>query len=502
MAAPLNVRLLRRAAAARQFMVASAAIGVLRAVLVLGQAGVLAAAVARVSATGEVAGVWRDALAVVLLFALRGLLNWAGAVVSQRAAATVKSQLRLDVMRARLKNPVGANTTPGTLVSIITQGLDALDGYFGQYLPQLLLAVIVPVIAGVAVGLHDVMSAAIIAITVPLIPIFMVLIGWTTERQVKRRFAVQTRLANHFADLIAGLATLQVFGRATAAKQGLVESEEANRTETFATLRVAFLSAFVLELAATLSLALIAVTVGFRVLYGTLDLATALYVLIVTPEVYLPIRMVGLHFHDSANGAAAADAAFAVIDAAETSAPPAPSTPAASAVPAVPGAALAAGTPLLELNDVSFTYPSGAGVRNLSFSVAPGEIVALSGPSGAGKTTALALIMGFLKPDAGVINAHTTTAYVAQEPGMLRGNVAGNVRLGYPDATLAEIREALALAGGADIAPERSVADAGEGLSAGERRRVALARAVLRVRCGGAGVLVLDEPTAGLDAEN
>ncbi|MDR0435276.1 MAG: thiol reductant ABC exporter subunit CydD [Propionibacteriaceae bacterium] len=490
---------MRRAAAARTFLVAAAVLGVLRALLVLLQAALIADTVAGVFETRSLDGVERAAGWLLVVFAARGLLGWLTTAVSQRAAADVKSQLRLEVMRARLGNPVSSRTSPGTLVSVVTQGLDALDGYFGRFLPQLLLAVTVPVIAGVAVGLRDATSAVIVAVTVPLIPVFMVLIGWTTETRVKRRFAVQTRLANHFADLISGLATLQVFGRAITARQGLARSENAHRSETMGTLRVAFLSAFVLELAATLSVALIAVTIGFRVLYGSLDLATALYVLVVAPEVYLPIRMVGVHFHDSANGSAAADAAFAAIDATPVPVPAPEERDTESHREGLD--ALRTGSRVLEFAEVSFCYPGGAGIRNLSFDVAPGEVVALTGPSGAGKTTVLALVMGFLAADSGTVRVGCDIAYVAQEPGMLRGTVADNVRLGWTNATETELRQALDVAGGVGITLDRHVGDAGEGLSAGERRRVALARALLRVRLGSAGLLVLDEPTAGLDAD-
>ena len=226
--------------------------------------------------------------------------------LAHRAAASVKSQLRVDIMRARLARPLDSDTSAAGLVTLVTQGLDALDGFYSKYLPQLVLAVVVPVIIGVAILTADLTSALIVALTLPLIPVFMALVGWSTEARTKRRWDLQTRLARHFADLVAGLPTLQVFGRARAQAQGLAKTEAAHRGETMATLRISFLSALVLELLATLSVAVVAVTVGFRVAFGDLDLATALFVLILAPEAYLPVRQVGVHYHDSADGMAAA----------------------------------------------------------------------------------------------------------------------------------------------------------------------------------------------------
>ena len=355
----------------------------------------------------------------------------------------MKSQLRRDVMAARIDRPLDA-TSSSTLVTLITQGLDGLDGYFSKYLPQLLLAVTVPLIVGVAILSADLTSAIILALTLPLIPVFMALVGWTTEAVTKRRWAVQTRLANHFADLIAGLPTLQVFGRAKAQAKGLLASEARHRSETMATLRVSFLSALVLELLATLSVALIAVTIGFRVVFGDLDLATALFVLILAPEVYLPVRQVGVHYHDAADGLAAVEQAFAVID------PPAAHdhadgptlrqvvhvAPAAAGAMSTSGRNVGDGGPLAGRPRASPTPIRGrTGLRSHPprSRCAPGEIVALTGPSGVGKTTLLNAVMGFLAPTGGQVTSRGEPigrlphwrdhlAYVGQEPGLLSGH--------------------------------------------------------------------------------
>ncbi|MHA6513195.1 thiol reductant ABC exporter subunit CydD [Tessaracoccus sp. Z1128] len=498
MAGPIHPRLFRRGRVTRWFMVATVLVGLATAVLLIVQARVLADWITRAFDARALPVGWPGALAALAaVFLGRGLLAWLSSTLAHRSAAAVKSQLRRDILAARLDTPVGA-TSSASLIRIVTQGVDALDGYFSKYLPQLGLAATVPFIVGGAILLADWPSAIIVAFTLPLIPVFMALIGWTTEKATRRSFAVADRLANHFADLIAGLPTLQAFARARAQRRGVELGEEQYREATMKTLVISFLSSFALELLATLSVAVVAVTVGFRLVYGDVDFTTALFVLILAPEAFLPVRQVGVHFHDSADGVTAADAAFEVIDGASAHA----------------GTVAAPRGGVLRLDDVAYSYPGAAtpAVEALTVEVAPGEVVALTGASGGGKSTALAMALGFLAPASGRVSVDgvdlTTVnlaswraqlAWVAQEPGMLNGTVGHNVALGSPGATAEDVGRALADAG-ADFGPDKAVGDDGEGLSAGERRRVALARALVRVRSG-ARLLVLDEPTAGLDAE-
>ena len=309
MAGPIDGRLLRRGRATRNFLAALTAVGVVTSVLVIAQARLISDAIAHVFASHRTDGVLRWAGLLALVFLARAALGWAGEVLAHRAAADVKSGLRHDLLAARLARPQNASAPTGTLVTLVTEGLDDLDGYYAKYLPQVLLAGSVPLIVGITIATQDIESAVIIAITIPLIPLFMALIGWSTQTQVARRLRVATRLANHFADLVTGLSTLQVFGRARAQLTGLRATENAHRAETMRTLRVTFLSSFALELLATISVALVAVSVGFRVVFAEMDLRTALFILILAPEAYLPVRQVGVHFHDAADGMAAADAA-------------------------------------------------------------------------------------------------------------------------------------------------------------------------------------------------
>lgn len=502
MAGPVDANLVHRARATRNYLVAGTGVGCATAVLTIIQARLLAHSMADVFANRALATVAWTGGWLLVVFMAKGLLAWLNTWLAHRTSAKVKSQLRVDIMAARLHRPLDPGTSTGSLITLVTQGLDALDSYFAKYLPQLLLAVTVPLITGVAIAATDLTSAIIVALTLPLIPVFMILIGNTTAARTRKRWKTQARLANHFADLVAGLPTLQVFSRAKAQARGLQKTEELHRNETVATLRIAFLSAFVLELLATLSVAIIAVSIGFRLVFYGIDLETAFFLLILAPEVYLPVRQVGVHFHDSAVGVAAATQAFTLIDAARK-------RPGGAATP--PDVARA----VVELRDFGHTYPGAAGpaVEGLNVRIDPGSIVALVGSSGGGKTTTLNAIMGFLSPTAGAVLVdgqdlqdldvrawRQQIAYVGQHPGMIAGTVFDNVRMGYPAATEAQARAALAEAGAPNLPVEQGVGDDGEGLSAGERRRVAMARALIRIRCAGARLMVLDEPTAGLDA--
>ncbi len=298
-----------------------------------------------------------------------------------------------------------------------------------------------------------------------------------------------------------GLPTLQVFGRAKAQAIGLRKTEDAHRAETMGTLRISFLSALVLELLATLSVAVVAVTIGFRVVHHEIDLATALFVLILAPEAFLPVRQVGVHYHDAADGMAAAQQAFDVIEGAEAPDVRAEEAPEVRAPASLQGPAA---TALVRVDAVGHTYPgaSGPAVTGVSFDVAPGELVVLTGPSGGGKTTVLNALVGFLSPTTGTVQVpeRRRIAYVGQNPGMLAGTIADNVRLGDAGASDAAVADALTRAGAPGMDAARTVGDDGEGLSAGERRRVATARALVRIDAS-ADLMLLDEPTAGLDAE-
>ncbi|GAA2094677.1 hypothetical protein GCM10009841_05320 [Microlunatus panaciterrae] len=496
---PVDPRLLRRAGAVRGYLAAGVLIGTLLSTLVVLQAWWLATALGETFHRHTLTAV----LAVLPLlaggFIARALLTWWHALLAARTSAAVKSQLRTEITAAQLSRPDDRGLPTGALVTVMTQGLDALDGYFAKYLPQLVLAVTVPLVVGIAILSADPLSAVIVGLTLPLIPVFMILVGWMTEQRLRRRWRVQARLAHHFADLMAGLPTLQVFGRARAQAEGLRRIGEQHRRETMATLRVSFLSALVLELLATLSVAVVAVGIGLRVVDGQLSLTVALFVLILAPEAYLPLRQVGAHYHDAADGVAAVEQAFALIER--------PAVPSGHAEPPD----LSEST--VELVGLGVDFDQRPALAEVDLVIGPGEIVALVGPSGAGKSTLLRVLMGFRRADRGRVLVggrelgdldlrawRQRLAWVAQRPALLRGSIADNVALGAAGAPRSRIEAALELAGAGGLDPDRVIEEDGVTLSSGEIRRVALARALLKIDCGGGQLLLLDEPTAGLDA--
>ncbi|GAA1561817.1 thiol reductant ABC exporter subunit CydD [Kribbella lupini] len=494
---PVDPRLLRQAKAARLFMAGSVAIGVATGLLVILQAVLLARGISGVVLHGS--GVAEVAWWLAAVVAGRAVLMWLQEVVAQRAAAAVKSTLRRRVLEHSLK--LGPSWLSGErssqLTTLLTKGLDDLDPYFARYLPQLVLAATVPagVVGWMATG--DLIAAATVVVTLPLIPLFMALVGWATQAYSRRRQRALDVLAHHFSDVVSGLATLKLFGRAKGQAESVRRVTEEHRVASMASLRLAFLSSFVLELLASISVALVAVGVGLRLVDGKLGLETALLVLILAPEAYLPLRQVGAQFHASADGVAAGEEVFRVLET------PLPLTGDRTDVPDLRSTGL-------HLHDVTVRYPDReqAALQGFDLDLWPGEVVALTGPSGAGKSTVLAAILGFVVPSAGVVVAGGSAmdefdmgvwrqqfGWVPQRPGLRVGSIADNVRLGRPDATDAEVRQALDTAGAASLELDTQVGEQGQLLSGGQRRRVALARALVT----DAPVLLLDEPTAGLD---
>ena len=316
----LDQRLLAYARATRTFLLQSVGLGVLSALLIVAQAWLLADVVSRAFLGGRSLEQLQTPLIVLLLVVLaRATVAWAAELAASRSSARAKSQLRAALLQrvATLGLDNSREQRTGELAVLATRGIDALDGYFSLYLPQLFLAVIVPVVVVVVVLWNDWLSAAIIAFTIPLIPLFMALVGAATKERMDSQFRILERLAGHFLDVVAGLPTLKVFGRAKAQAQAIREITERYRRAAIGTLRITFLSSLILELVATISVALVAVEIGLRLMNGHLDLRTALFALVLAPEAYLPLRQLGANYHASAEGMAAAEQVFAVLEAPE-----------------------------------------------------------------------------------------------------------------------------------------------------------------------------------------
>lgn len=502
---PIDPRLLRHARATRLFLVAVVVLGLAGAALVIAQAMLVAEVVVGGFEDGLTGSGLRTPLLLLAAVALgRALVSWLTELAAHRAGAAVKSELRGRLLdRAAALGPEWlSGQRTGSLVTLATRGIDALDDYFARYLPQLGLAVVVPVAVLARVVTEDWISAAIIVVTLPLIPLFMILIGWATQSRMDRQWRLLSRLSGHFLDVVAGLPTLKVFGRAKAQAESIRTITSQYRLATVRTLRIAFLSSFALELLATLSVALVAVTIGMRLVHGELDLYTGLVVLILAPEAYLPLRQVGAQYHAAAEGLSAAEEIFSVLE----------TEPTAGGTREVPPSLR------LELEGVTVrhagrTEPSLAGA---SLVVEEGETVALVGPSGVGKSTLLNVVLGFAAPDEGRVRVGGTDladlsperwreriAWVPQRPHLFAGTIAENVRLARPEADDGAVTAALRDAGAYDFVaalPDGAATLLGEdgaGLSAGQRQRLALARAFLADR----PVLLLDEPTASLDGE-
>ena len=555
MTKPSDRRLLGYARPARVYLAGLVLVSLAVAGLVIVQAQLLATAITGAFDDGlDLSALSATIIALAAVVVGRAALAWAIEALSYRASSGVKSQLRRDLLRHSVE--LGprwlATRRAGKLTTLTTVGVDSLDGYFAKYLPQVVLSVVIPLAVVARVLVADPLSGIIILVTLPLVPLFMALVGATTADRTRRRWRELARLSHHFLDVVSGLTTLRVFGRAKAQAKSVDEVTGAYRRATLGTLKLAFLSALVLELLATYSVALVAVAIGLRLESGHLGLRTGLLVLVLAPEAYLPLRNLASHYHDSADGLAAAGDVFDVLDtpleaagdqpvrpavpvssepeaALASSAAPAHLVPAvvvpgepvrgvpapAEPVRAVPGPAEPVLVRAVRVENVQVRHPgrSQPAPAGATFSFAAGEVVALAGSSGSGKSTLIGVLLGFITPGTGQVMIddaagertlrqldlrawRACVAWVPQDPVLQHGTVESNIRLGYPAAPREAVEQAARRAALHEVELGRPVGEGGTGLSAGQRRRVAVARALLTPR----PVLLLDEPTAGLDA--
>jgi ATP-binding cassette, subfamily C, bacterial CydD len=439
-------------------------------------------------------------LAILLtVWAVRTLVHWLQARLGQRGASAVIADLNGQVLAAvTARQPRQLAAQRDAAAAVVARGLDTLRPYFTEYLPALLLAALLTPLSAVVLGLYDLRSAVIVAITLPLIPIFMVLIGLATADRSAAALAAMTTLQARLLDLIAGIPTLRALGRANGPERRISELAAAHRRSAMATLRIAFLSALVLELLATLGVAVIAVSIGLRLVSGQISLTAGLSVLLLAPDVYRPLRRIGAAFHAAEDGRAAADKAFALID--------------ESAFPVLGSRTVAARGAAILLDKLSVEGRDGLSPRDLSAVIEPGQVTVLTGANGAGKSTTLQVIAGITAATAGRVAVAGVdmadleptawwrqVSWLPQRPVLIPGTVADNLALfgtmndveiacaasGF-DVVLAELRDGM----------RTVIGRGGVGLSLGQRQRLGLARTL----GSPAPVLLLDEPTAHLDA--
>lgn len=452
--------------------------------------------------------------ALFLIITIRSFVLFGGEISADYLARNVKTRLRIELFEHLfLLGPQFARgERTGELVNTIVEGTEALDRYFREYLPQLAIAALVPLTLLVFVFPVDLISGIILLVTAPLIPIFMVLIGSLADELTRRQWRSLGMMSAHFLDVLQGLTILKMLGRSQAQIRVIGQVSNQYRLSTMRVLRVAFLSALVLELLSTMSTALIAVGVGLRLLYGSLNFEDAFFILVIAPDFYLPLRLLGTRFHASVAGITAARQMFDILDTA-------PAGLAASGIDTqavrIP---VQSSSPEIRLQEVCFTYP-GEGkplLQQVSLTIPPGKIVALVGPSGAGKSTIASLLLGFGKADTGEIyfdgvpvsnlpleERRAWIAWVPQMPYLFNQSVFENIRLGKPDASREQVISAAKQAYAHDFiltlpqGYDTQIGERGARLSGGQAQRIALARAFLK----NAPLLVLDEATAHLDPE-
>jgi thiol reductant ABC exporter CydD subunit len=496
-------RLLRRAAAARAALAFDAGLGVAGAFLILAQATLIGTIIASAFAGADIRFLLLPFALLVGVVAGRALAASGFEIVGRWATARVIATLRSNIVRSLLARAGEIDERTADLATATVEGADALEAYFSEYLPQVVLAALVPVAVLIVVAHFDLISAGLMLVTLPVAFVFMWLMGHTAAERNRERWQNLSMLAAHFSDVVKGLATLRAFNRGSIQTERIAEVSDAYRRATMETLRLSFLSGAVLDLAGTLGVALVAVTVGVRLVDGTISFGPGLIVLLLVPELFLPVRNLGARYHASAEGRAVAGR---LLDLAQHQ----PDPDRKRQLPQPSG--------LVRVEDVWVSYPGGRSpaLAGVDLQLNPGELVALVGASGAGKSTLAALLVLLIRPARGRVLAdgadlalcdpdswRANVAWMPQRPTLLRASVAANVRFGDPDADAGRVRAACRAAGadrfikGLPDRYETVIGDGGRPLSSGERRRIALARAFLRR----ASLLVLDEPTAHLDVD-
>lgn len=513
---PLDPRLLRRALSARRFLVGGGALGVLEALALIVSCWCLSTAIAELVAGASFVSVLPFIGVFALAVVTRAVSQWIMGMFSARAAAKVQLELRSQLLDHLAAQPAEAraHTHLATLSQLAASGLNALDAYFARYVPELIRAALVTPVLIAAIALADPLSAVAILATIPCIPVFMILIGRVTERAQSRRWDALTNLARGYAEIVEGLATLKIFGRARRQAERIRTITEEHRASTMGVLRYSFLSGFALELLASIAVALVAVSIGVRLVNREMLLQTGIFALLLAPEAYLPLRQVGAQFHAAADGLSASNAVLNVLDE-DADASPLRSESSSSG----------AQSDGLKISGLTLEREGRIVVRGLDLVAAPGSLTVLSGPSGAGKSSVLAAIRGSLRPAAGTISCGGTQwgetraeravsiAWSGQGAMLFGGTVRDNLSLGESAGASDDLlHRALELAAlrsrpgddhpvDGELRLDDRINELGHGISGGQAQRLALARAIVRHWVVGTPLILLDEPTSALDED-
>jgi ATP-binding cassette, subfamily C, bacterial CydD len=509
---PLDPRLVRRSRSSRAFLAAGSGLALVQTASIIAFAWALATLVTGLIDGMGISRAWPMLVVLVVAASVRALAAWAWDLVGSSGALRVKAELRTELLTALETRPTGVPGFPTARVAtLLGAGLDALDAYFGTYLPQLVLTVIATPVLIATVWIADPLSGLVLVIVLPLIPVFMALIGMATEAVQRRQWQSLASLSRGFFEVVGGLSTLVAFGRAERQVARIRAVTDDYRAHTMKVLRITFLSGFTLEFAASLSVALVAVSIGLRLVGGDMTLVAGLFVLVLAPEVFLPLRNVGAAFHSSAAGLTASSDAFDLLAAAQQPR----SDRAAGALDADPRDSTSASASAAErvsegllIEGLTLRRGDRVVLDGLGLEARRGEVVAITGESGSGKSSLFAALLGFADATGGVTldgrrvepGDRSWIAWAGQAPALLAGTIAENVRLGDEGADPAVLARALDLAG-VELDPQRVLGPAGAGLSGGQAQRVATARAIHRLLARDGRLLLLDEPASAQDED-
>lgn len=492
------------------YLTLAVALGTLSGYLLILQAWLLAQVISRVVfAHQALADVMHLMWGMLAVFSFRAILSWLSEQIAFRAAVQVKLQLRQQVYEhlQQLASPVYLRgERSGALANAVMDGIEALEAYYARYLPAMSLMALVPISILVFVFPFDWISALVMLFTAPLIPLFMIFIGKGAEKRNQQQWQQLARMSAHFLDMIQGLTTLKLFNASRREAQAIAQVSDEYKNRTMSVLRVAFLSSFTLEFFSTVSIAMVAVLIGFRLFYGEMDFVYGFFVLLLAPEFYAPLRNMGTHYHARMDAIGAAEKLIDILNT------PVPEKP-------VQGyQSFQAQQLTIQFQQVSFVYPDGQqALADIDVTIQPGEQLALVGSSGAGKTTFTQLLLGFLQVSEGelLVNGlrlqdihpehwRRHIAWVPQQPRLFYGSIMDNIRLGDANASLEQVKQAARCAYAHEFIEalpygySTLVGERGQGLSGGQIQRVALARAFLR----DAPLVIMDEATANLDRES